>query len=222
MTLLLACTLAAKAPVLDFDDQVKKRLDHNFLGRVETETGKAFRNEMGFLLRQLIENKKTQNDFLLEKISFYCTQDLISATKNLPKKNLHFAERGAEDLIGKIKRTPEDKSGNDNNQAIIAWIQTFYNTQNITDLPKLFLHDNNYFALQAAFALLDNGTLAIEKSQWAGKIFAISYFRSFYDLDKEATKKQIAEIILAFDITEQNINYNPKYLLIEIIPVDSE
>ncbi len=188
----------AKAP-LPFEDEVKACLDCNCgpLGIIETELGQAFRNEMRYLLGKLKKNQDRQNDFIMEIITYYYQTGIIFPTIDINPNTLEIAKRGVKKTIEEI---PEDKPGRNNNLKIKQWIELLYDIRERKNIVDLFINDAQYFALQSTFFILESRMFKAEAKKWASNIFAISYLRSFVDMSKEETEKQMHKIIEAFNL----------------------
>jgi hypothetical protein len=193
---LFLCGLA-NAP-LPYETEVKICLENN------KELGTAFRNEMGYLLKKLHESKKSNNMFIKHAIELYCDKNLPFPTFYISKKDLPNVQKDVEKIMKRMYVS------NPHRQAINDWIASFYYENCRANIVNSFIGDTTYFALQATLFMLYNRP-AREEKQWASKVLAISYLRSFCNMDEEETKGQIQKIIRTFEITRQHINNIPEY-----------
>ncbi len=191
---LFLCAFSAKA-TLPYETDVKKFLEQN------NELAVTFQNEMGLLLQELSNSKNTEQ-FIKKTIESYCKEGLLFPTANILPDDLKILQR---DLGLFMKDKLPDIPNNNENAIIKSWITSFYDEiarDNATlSIDNSFIQDSSYSALQATLFILKQPLLTENRNKaWATKVFAISYLRSFVDMDLRDTFQKRKEIIDAFGI----------------------
>ena len=202
MTLLVACTFAAKAP-LPFEDKVKIELAGDCL-----HFRPAFQKEMGYLFTKLNEknNQQARNAFIHAMMTFY-----IQCKSIYPITYLN--ENAAPIFVEGMNQQIDEKEWNDNDKQFIKSFFTLPNPFNSDEILDNFIQHPNRF-MQAAIDILHIQGGTAYRERWASKLFAMFYLLSFCNLDGEETARKMHKIANAFKIRANHLAYNPNYFLV--------